>query len=206
MYDVFGEFDSAQEINELAVNLRKEGDGKSIHELAKKSLGYDMTNDVYLRPRDLPRRHREVVEESRGKEEEMREKQAEEKYSGISERFKKLDRYYHYEDDKYSIRPACSATEIIAEGRTLHHCVGSEDQAYLRNHHEGKSTILFLRKKEEADTPYITIEICGTAIRQWYGAYDKKPDESEIKKWLEQYVTRLKTKKQDDRIRVQVAG
>jgi hypothetical protein len=34
MYDLFGEFDSAAEINETAVNLRKEGDIDSIRKLA----------------------------------------------------------------------------------------------------------------------------------------------------------------------------
>lgn len=34
MWDRFGEFDSADEINHLAVNLRKEGDGESLKVLA----------------------------------------------------------------------------------------------------------------------------------------------------------------------------
>lgn len=37
MYDKFGEFDSAERINELAVNLRREGDTESIKELAKEN-------------------------------------------------------------------------------------------------------------------------------------------------------------------------
>lgn len=37
MYDRFGEFDSAQEINATAVNLRKEGDKESIMVLAKEN-------------------------------------------------------------------------------------------------------------------------------------------------------------------------
>ena len=37
MFDKFGEFDSAEEINELAVNLRREGDKKSIYEVAKEN-------------------------------------------------------------------------------------------------------------------------------------------------------------------------
>lgn len=37
MWDKFGEFDSAAEINELAVNLRKEGDADSLKELAREN-------------------------------------------------------------------------------------------------------------------------------------------------------------------------
>lgn len=37
MFDRFGEFDSAEEINELAINLRKEGDTKSLYTLAREN-------------------------------------------------------------------------------------------------------------------------------------------------------------------------
>lgn len=37
MWDKFGEFDSGAEINELAVNLRKEGDADSLKELAREN-------------------------------------------------------------------------------------------------------------------------------------------------------------------------
>ena len=37
MFDKFGEFDSYHQINELAINLRKEGDAASIKELAKEN-------------------------------------------------------------------------------------------------------------------------------------------------------------------------
>lgn len=37
MFERFGEFDSAQEINETAVNLRKEGDKESLKVLAKEN-------------------------------------------------------------------------------------------------------------------------------------------------------------------------
>lgn len=37
MFDRFGEFDSAEEINETAVNLRREGDKESLMELAKEN-------------------------------------------------------------------------------------------------------------------------------------------------------------------------
>lgn len=37
MFDIFGNFDSAEEINETAVNLRKEGDTESIYTLAEEN-------------------------------------------------------------------------------------------------------------------------------------------------------------------------
>ena len=41
MFEKFGEFDSAKEINELAINLRKEGDKESLNVLAKEN-GIDL--------------------------------------------------------------------------------------------------------------------------------------------------------------------
>ena len=45
--------------------------------------------------------------------------------------------------------------EIISEGQALQHCVGG----YAERHAEGKTTILFIRRKDNLDTPYYTLEI-----------------------------------------------
>ena len=48
MFDRFGEFDSAAEINETAVNLRREGDIESIKTLAKENGIDEEIVDVFL--------------------------------------------------------------------------------------------------------------------------------------------------------------
>lgn len=52
MYERFGEFDSAEEINETAVNLRREGDTESIKVLAKEN-GIDEEIAKYFIEGDL---------------------------------------------------------------------------------------------------------------------------------------------------------
>ena len=79
------------------------------------------------------------------------------------------------------------------EGRKQHHCVGRE--TYLEKHNQGKTFILLLRKMENLDVPYYTIEIRRNEILQWYGKFDKKPDKEKIEKWLEEYKRHLKKKK-----------
>lgn len=108
------------------------------------------------------------------------------------EQYRKLRKEFFYEDDTYLIRPARSAEEIVTEGRILHHCVGGNN--YLTKHNEGTSYILMLRFQEEPETPYITVEIsaAGKNILQWYGAYDKKPDENHMREWLKEYLRKLK--------------
>lgn len=78
------------------------------------------------------------------------------------------------------------------EGRTLHHCVGGDN--YLSKHNKGTTAILFLRKEKTPDTPYITIEIKGTEIRQWYGAHDKKPKQEFFDRFLKDYTAQLKNR------------
>ena len=116
-------------------------------------------------------------------------------YPDIRKNYRDLRERYFYEDDIYLIRPARSAEEIVAEGRILHHCVGRN--CYLKKHNDGNSFILMLRFKDRAETPYITVEIDGSKphIMQWYGSHDRKPDEKNIQKWLDQYIARLKRKR-----------
>lgn len=154
----------------------------------RQQMGYDLTDSVILFPRDLEREHAKMVLEVNKAAQDKRKKEVNEKYPQISENFEKLNSLYGFKDREYVIRPAKNAAEIIDEGRTLHHCVGSD--TYLNKHNTGKSVILFLRK--EKDTPYITVEISADKILQWYGEYDRKPDEAQNKKWLDDYVDIIK--------------
>ena len=153
-------------------------------------LGYDMSNTVYQRPRNLEVAHNKMVAEIDKKQVDRRMLEVAERYPLIRKNYRKLRKRYFFEDENFIIRPARSAEEIVQEGRILHHCVGGDN--YLKKHNEQKSIILFLRLKEEQETPYITVEIEGERIVQWYGAHDKKPDEQNMQKWLNAYVTRLK--------------
>lgn len=152
--------------------------------------GYDLSNTVFLFPRDLQRAHDNMVEETNKAKGEKREQEANDKYPNIKKLYRGLRNQYFYEDEEFLIRPARAAAEIVREGRTLHHCVGGD--SYLRGHDKGESIILFLREKNMPELPYITVEIKGTDIRQWYGAYDKKPDKKNMQKWLDAYVKHLK--------------
>lgn len=116
-----------------------------------------------------------------------------ERYPEIRHVYRGLRNKYLYEDDKYIIRPARSAEEIVMEGRLLHHCVGGN--MYLGRHNKGETYILMLRFKAEPDIPYITVEIDAKnpRILQWYGDKDKKPDEKNMQSWLNNWLMKLKT-------------
>lgn len=159
----------------------------------RKELGYDLQNTVYLFPKDLDAAHRRMVEEYSRTEADKRIRETEERFPLIKENYNKLKKRFYFKDKDFVIRPAASAEEIVMEGRILHHCVGGDD--YLDRHNRGKNIILFLRAAGEQEVPYITVEIDAEHLRicQWYGAYDKKPDEERMQRWLDKYTTRLKT-------------
>lgn len=158
----------------------------------RKNLGYDMSNTVYLFPRNLNAAHAAMVHEFNKKEADRRLMEVAVKYPLIKKHYRKLRKRFYYEDESFMIRPARSAEEIVMEGRILHHCVGGD--TYLEKHSKETSIILFLRTVKEAEMPYITVEIDtkNLNILQWYGAHDKKPDKKNMDRWLNAYITRLK--------------
>lgn len=157
------------------------------------ALGYDLNNTVYQQPRRLGEAHAKMVMETNKEETDKRLQEVKEKFPNIRHDYRALRKRYIYEDDNYIIRPARSAEEIVVEGRILHHCVGGDN--YLQKHNDGTTYILMLRHKADPETPYITAEIDGTQLRivQWYGSNDRKPDGKIMQKWLDNYITKLKS-------------
>ncbi len=67
--------------------------------------------------------------------------------------------------------------------------------------------ILLLRHANIPEEPYITVEIKRTEIVQWYGAYDKKPDQQKIESWLKNYIWHLRQADRTDKeITIRAAG
>lgn len=161
------------------------------------NLGYDLNNSVYTYPRNLENAHQKMILEQDKEKIDKRLEEVKKIYPDIRKKYRGLRNRFLYEDNKYILRPARSAEEIVTEGRTLHHCVGGN--AYLDRHNRGESIILMLRDHNSPETPYITVEINPETfqIAQWYGAYDKKPDEKNVQSWLNAYTTRLKCRTEE---------
>ena len=91
-----------------------------------------------------------------------------------------------YENDDYSIVAPKTPNDIAQEGITLHHCVKS----YISRVLEKRTNILFLRKKEELEVPFFTIEVTNDgAIQQIHGFGNRnlstEPDaEPFVKEWI----------------------
>ncbi len=103
----------------------------------------------------------------------------------IRERKKREVGNFEYATEKYLIRMPEEAEEIVAEGRLQQHCVGGA--GYIEAMADGRTTILFLRKRKAPDTPVLTMEVKNGAITQCYGFRDRLNDDPEIAEFLRDY-------------------
>lgn len=134
-----------------------------------KTLNMDLKKEQILFPKDLYKAHQHLTKQIKIKENK--------KYDVlIKARVKSLEKY-NFQDDKYLIRPAASCTEIIEEGSKLNHCVATH---YLIPHAEGKTNILFVRKRNNPDKPYCTVEVKDNEVRQAYIKNDIVPDKETL--------------------------
>ena len=163
-----------------------------------------MTNTVYLFPRNLKEQHDAMVMEKEIRENEKYIEEMMKKYPKIATKAKTLDKRWGYQEGKFLVRAAASAAEIVLEGRTQHHCVGGERQGYMRKHNNDESYIFLMRRIDEPEKPYVTLELANGKIHQWYGKNDSKNikgelDEKEVDAWLDSW---LKAKKKKTNIAV----
>lgn len=129
---------------------------------AADGCGLDLSNTIHLLPRDFWEKHDTVTAAWSAICANRRNSEASAKYKA---RLPKLTARYLYWSDTLLIRAPVNAGEIVEEGKRLEHCVGG----YADRHLSGKTTILFLRRRDKPHVPLVTIEMDGNTIRQVYG-------------------------------------
>ena len=146
-------------------------------------LRYDLSVHNVLFPKNLKQAHDEAI--ATVKLEADREAEAK-----AMKRFDELEKVYGMASDLYIIRPPVSASEIIAEGKALQHCVGG----YASRHANGSTTILFMQSVSNPDKPLYTIEMHGTTLRQVHGYNNTKSpyDVPEAKAFFESWLSWVK--------------
>lgn len=97
-----------------------------------------------------------------------------------------------YKDKVYSIIQLLSNKELVEEGRTLRHCVGT----YTDNCIDRGSFIFSLRLEDPDNgiTPLITIEVNGQAIRQKRGKFNRvcfRDEDYIIRGWAKENKLRI---------------
>lgn len=169
--------------------------------------GNNIREEIIYRDKRWRQRHNQYVEEwerQREEEDKKKNKAKWDKWKAISRDYKRNKRIFAWEKDGYCIIVPKSAEEINEEGRRQHHCVGSQE-IYKTDMALRRSYIVFLRKKEAPDEPYYTIEVDEKKVVQFYGAYDRKPDEKTVSGLLQEWMKQVrknfeKEKKREKRI------
>ena len=111
-----------------------------------------------------------------------------EKQTKYLENFYKKAKALEMSNDTYSIIACKDLMDLVKEGRSLSHCVGS----YINSVSEGWEYILFLRKNESIDTPYFTIDVTPTGnVRQIHG-FGNCNITKEIKPFVETWAKKFK--------------
>lgn len=145
-------------------------------------------------PKDLKAAHDDMTARVRYKEDA-------ELAAGFEARCEEM-REYAYESHELgmSIRICSSQTEMITEGKVLNHCVGR----YAKDHANGKTTIFLIRRVEEPDRPYYTLEWKNGEINQNHTEDNHLQTEEVLafeREWLA-HVAEIERKKQKKGTRV----
>ena len=138
-------------------------------------LDYDMKNSFVLYPKDLQKAHDRVRRRVRIKADSLLRRDFEAAMKAVS-------KHPDFEMDGLRIVVPSNPDEIIAEGNALHHCVGG----YVERVAEKKCVILFLRRCEEVDKPFYTVEVRNRKAVQVRGMQnaDMTP---EVKRFMDRW-------------------
>ena len=159
-------------------------------------LNLDCHDNTIRYPKDFHRWHDIRIEEKRVIEEEQerlrKEKAKKEKEKLVSDFLIVAEKYLPLagfnKDKHYAIFIAQSPAELVKEGNALSHCVGHN--GYDKKMAKQETLIFFVRKIEELDKPFVTLEysLKSKKVLQCYAYKNTKPEEKVLefvnKKWL----------------------
>lgn len=193
---ILGNMSLEQAMNYLERQKKESYPGKSIREVIGqyadymwmcKKLKKKLGDEMIYKPRELKRRHDEAVEEVKVREAELNAEEYSNRYPEAEEVLQEIKEKFEYEGEQYFIIVPNRIYDIVCEGRDLHHCVGSTDR-YFDRMAQHETYICFLRKKEEQDKAFYTIEVePGGTIRQHRGMFDEEPELEQVKPFLQEW-------------------
>lgn len=153
-----------------------------------KELNYPLDNSWYHFPSNyqkLQMLHDRAAEDMRIRQQRrMKEQLAKERDSFI----KAVAPFsvYEWEHDGMIAVSAKVPDDLIREGQTLNHCVGS----YVGRVSRQETMIFFIRHANEPEKPYVTLELRNKTITQVYGSHDTMPKQdavSFVNAWQEHF-------------------
>lgn len=162
-------------------------------------LHKDTADEMVYRPRELKRRHNEAVAEIERLNAQLKADEYSKKFKEAEQVLKTIKEKFEYVGEGFFIKVPERIVDIIAEGNYLHHCAGATDR-YFDRIKSNETYICFLRKTEEPDLPFYTVEVePGGTIRQHRGMFDEEPELEVVKPFLKEWqkVIRKRMSKKD---------
>ena len=162
-------------------------------------LHIDTSDEIIYRVRKLRQRHDELVIQCEAGSLELQAEKMAEKYPNVDGICRELQKKYTYAEEEYMVVAPENIFAIIKEGRMLHHCVGNDGsgERYYERMERRESFILFLRRTDEPEDPYYTLEIepDGT-VRQKRTLFDRQHEDIEqatdfLRRWQKVIAERL---------------
>jgi hypothetical protein len=150
-----------------------------------KTLKVDMSRKSIRFPRDIKEAHDLLLprfNQVKHKAEDNNFKKAVKKlYAGMKE----------YAKGEYCIVFPALRSDLITEGQSLGHCVGAD--RYYQNHIAGTNMIFFVRRANQPERPYFTLEIDMKELKilQLYGFKDCAAP-PEMRKFANEFLRQLK--------------
>ena len=144
-------------------------------------LNMNMEDRKTLFPKDLHQQHLNFTKQI----EYLEDKKLQDGFNKEKPRREKLR--FEYKD--LICFAAMSQKELIEEGKAMEHCVGG----YAKRCSKGETDIIFIRKKDDIDTAYVTMEVRGKEVIQVRGHANKRPCE-EVWQFVEEYKKQVLSK------------
>lgn len=141
-------------------------------------IGLPLNELKYLYPKDIKKSHDEAYKRVNEIKDELVNK-------GIAGQAMKLSKYT-YSSDQLLIFPAASNSELVQESKSLNHCV----RTYAKRVADGETGIMLIRRSNEKEKPYYTLELKGKRIVQIRGNHNSAPvpEVSEfVRQWEKKY-------------------
>lgn len=131
-----------------------------------------------LFPKNFQQIHREFADQRQEKENALKKMEIKQKDILLQQMIPELEEIYHGENEKFLIvLPTCKA-DFVREGQENHNCVGG---SYYDQMLKGQCVVMFLRKKEEPEKAFCTVEMRGSEIRQCRTIYNREAPEDAMK-------------------------
>lgn len=153
-------------------------------------LGMDISQEAIFFPSNLHRAHQNTIKQIKVKEDEALREQ-------IAIRRKALEKM-RFEALGFLLRPAMDQKELIEEGKALQHCVGTYAKQYAR----GDTDLFVIRKVNDPETPFYTMEVKNGSIAQCRGLKNCLPNEK-VQAFVDAF-TAAKLAKKQKKIKQQV--